>query len=62
MSATAKLLLILLAQNLDAKTVYKVNKLLIDLLADLAEKTSTDLDDKVVAMVGKFLRMDEPQN
>lgn len=58
MSSTVKMLLLLLIQNLDSKTVYKVNKMLIDLLEEFTQGTATEVDDKIVDVVKKFLKLD----
>lgn len=59
MSSTVKLLLLVLINRLDAKTVYRMNKMLIDTLDEMAKKTGTDLDDKLVEIVRKFIKLED---
>lgn len=56
MKNATRLLLILLTNILDSKTMFRLNQALVELLYELAEKTETDIDDKIVALVERFIQ------
>lgn len=55
MSTIAKLLLQLLLAQMGEKQVHELNRLLVELLTELALKTETNLDDRIVEIVSRFL-------
>jgi hypothetical protein len=55
MTLVAKVLLRALLITVTPRTAAALNNLLMELLEDLAEKTKTDLDDKLFALFKRFL-------
>ena len=60
-SAVASILLRALLLTVTPKTAALLNRMLLDLLQDLANKTETDLDNKLFELMKRFLaQTDEP--
>lgn len=58
-SVVASVLLRALLLTVTPKTAAILNKMLLDLLQDLANKTETDLDNKIFELMKRFLATTE---